>query len=322
MFHIFIVTQSGLDGQAVIGYDNTMNEFGSLHYNAIGPWLKRRFGERVVKLSLDGGFTCPNRDGSCGVGGCVFCADDGSGAFTGSIPQQMALLDRKWPDTTKFLAYFQNHTNTYAEPERLRVLWDEALAHPGVVGLAVATRPDCLPPNILDLLAEYNEKTFLWIELGLQTANETTALFINRCYPNETYEKAVRNLTDAHIRYVTHLILGLPGESREDMLSSSAFVSAFHPFGIKLHMLHVMKDTALARLYPGGFSLMDKEAYIDIVVDILERLPGDTTVHRLTGDAPRAALIAPLWTSDKHAVLNGIQQRFKARGTYQGIKMV
>ncbi len=297
-----------------------MGDFGSLHYNAIGPWLKERFGERVVKLSLDGGFTCPNRDGRCGIGGCIFCPDDGSGAFAGTIPQQISLLSRKWPDATKFLAYFQNHTNTYAPPERLRALWDEALAHPGVVGLAVATRPDCLPPEVLDLLEEYNEKTFLWIELGLQTAREDTARFINRCYENRVYEEAVLALSERQIRYVTHLILGLPRESKEDMLASAAYVSSYYPFGIKLHMLHVMRDTALARFYPGEFSLPGRDAYIDTVVDILERLPADITVHRLTGDAPKAALLAPLWTSDKHAVLNGIQQCFKARGTYQGAK--
>lgn len=294
-----------------------MNTFGSVHYNAIGPWLKERFGERIVKLSLDGGFTCPNRDGTAGTGGCIFCSSSGSGDFAGTIPQQMKLLSRKWPEA-RYIAYFQNHTNTYAPAERLRALWDDALSHPNVAGLAIATRPDCLPEPVLDLLSEYNEKTFSWVELGLQTIHQPTERLINRCYPLEVYDRAVRELSRRGIRYVTHLILGLPGENTEDMLASARYVTGKHPFGIKLHMLHVMKDTPLAAMYPDRCPLMSLDEYVNLICGILEQTPQDVTIHRLTGDAPGALLIAPEWTRNKHAVLNAIQQEFKRRGTYQG----
>jgi len=373
--------------------------FGSLRYNAIGPFLKNEFGCRVVKLSLDGGFTCPNRDGRCGTGGCLFCAEDGSGRFASDIPGEIALTSQKWPDA-KYIAYFQNFTNTYAPVERLRALWDEALGYreengplrarsrylgplpavlssdfasgssiaknrvpripvrgpfsslfqepkpefseditslrarsryleslqarsaksfPDMVGLAVATRPDCLPEDVLDLLSEYNEKTFLWVELGLQTSKQKTADYINRCYDNSVYEKAVSELKARGIRYVTHLILGLPGESEKDMLDSAAYVNAFSPFGLKLHMLHVMEGTRLGEIYKEQpFELLSKQDYVNTVCDILERTPQSVTIHRLTGDAPGDMLLAPEWTRDKHAVLNSIQQELKRRGSFQG----
>jgi uncharacterized protein len=295
------------------------NTFGSVHFNTIGAHLKNEFGCRVIKLSLDGGFTCPNRDGSAGTGGCLFCSPDGSGTFAGTPESQIHLLGNKWP-TGKYIAYFQNHTNTYAPAGRLRALWDDALARPGVIGLAVATRPDCLPEEVLELLAEYNRRTYLWVELGLQTSNEKTAAAMNRCYKNAVFENAMAQLTRRGIKVVVHLILGLPGESRQDMLTSADYAASFHPFGLKLHMLHVLKNTGLAKMYPGEFRTFEKEEYIRLVVDILERLPGDITIHRLTGDAPREELISPLWSRNKQSVLNGIQQEFKARGSYQGIR--
>lgn len=294
------------------------NPFGSIHYNAIAPALRREFGCRVVKLSLDGGFTCPNRDGTLGTGGCLFCAPEGGGRFAGTIEAQMALLGRKWPESL-YIAYFQSHTNTYGPPARLRRLWDQALAHPGVVGLAVATRPDCLPEEVLDLLSEYNRKTYLWVELGLQTCREATARAMNRCYENLAFEQGMARLSDRGIKAVIHLILGLPGEGRKDMLDSAAYAASFDPFGLKLHMLHVVKNTGLAGLYPETFRTLEKQEYIQLVVDILEKLPPAVTIHRLTGDAPAEDLIAPLWSLDKHAVLNGIQKEFKVRGTWQGV---
>ncbi|MBR0138983.1 MAG: TIGR01212 family radical SAM protein [Firmicutes bacterium] len=297
-----------------------MNIFGSLHYNAIGPVLTKEFGKRVVKLSLDGGFTCPNRDGSAGTGGCIFCSSSGSGDFTGPLSLQIGQLKRKWPDSL-YLPYFQSHTGTYAPVPRLRELWDEALAIPGAVGLAVATRPDCLPDDVLDLLSEYNGKTFLWVELGLQTSKEETARLINRCYPSEVYDEACLKLKARGIRTVTHLILGLPGETKEDMLASARHVFSFDPYGIKLHMLHVMKDTPLAEMYPDRCPLMSMDEYVSLVCDILEETPQSVTIHRLTGDAPKELLIAPDWTRNKHAVLNAIQREFKARGTRQGIRL-
>jgi radical SAM protein (TIGR01212 family) len=294
------------------------NIFGSTHFNTVATYLKKEFGCRVMKLSLDAGFTCPNRDGKAGTGGCLFCSDDGAGHYASNIESQIELLKNKWPEG-KYIAYFQNHTNTYASTERLRALWDDALAYPGVVGLAVATRPDCLPEDVLDLLSEYNKKTFLWVELGLQTSKEATAQAMNRCYENSVFETAMNQLTARGIKTVVHLILGLPGEDKKDMFTSADYVSSFNPFGLKLHMLHVMKNTGLAKMYPSQFRTFEKEEYIQLVVDILERLPQNITLHRLTGDSPKEDLIAPLWSVDKRSVLNGIQKEFKKRASFQGM---
>ena len=296
--------------------------FESIHYNAIGPYLKKQFGCRIAKLSLDGGFTCPNRDGTKGTGGCTFCSEDGSGRFTGPLQDQMTRLASKWPEDTKYIAYFQNFTGTYAPPERLRKLWEEALTLPGCVGLAVATRPDCLPEEVLDLLSEFNEKTFLWVELGLQTANEETAQKFNRCWKNADFEDAMRNLSARGIKCVIHLILGRPGEDKRQVLSSAAYAASFRPFGIKLHMLHLMEGTVMGEQYKHApFPLLGKDEYVSLVCDVLERMPADITVHRVTGDAPRKDLIAPLWTGDKRAVLRAIQQEFKRRNTRQGFML-
>ncbi len=338
-----------------------MNDFGSMHYNAIGPWLKKRFGQRMIKLSLDGGFTCPNRDGSKGYGGCSFCSETGSGDFTGafmaSIPAdlgcgaasmasdtaapgcgaasissqmeaQIKLLSRKWPNAG-YLAYFQNHTNTYAPVQKLRRLWDEALSFPDVKGLAIATRPDCLGPEVLQLLSEYNQKCFLWVELGLQSSKETTAEAFNRCYDNSVYKNAVKALSSLDIRYVTHLIIGLPGESREDMLASFDYVisgagtGSALPFGLKLHMLHLMEGTRMGAEYKEApWPLPTAEEYVCLLADMLERCPQEITIHRLTGDAPRVRLIAPEWTRNKHAVLNALQSEFRRRGSFQGSSLI
>ena len=298
--------------------------FDGLHYNSISSYLRKRFGCKVVKLSLDGGFTCPNRDGTKGTGGCTFCSAEGSGRFAGSIDDQICSISKKWTagstDTgLKYIAYFQSFTNTYATPERLRSLWDEALSHENVVGLAVATRPDCFGPEVLELLDEYNKRTFLWVELGLQTSNEQTAEKFNRCWKNADFELAMSNLSELGIKRVIHLILGLPGEDRECMLCSAEYAVAFHPFGIKLHMLHLMRGTPMGESFiRAPFPLLSLEEYVGTVCDIIERLPQDVTIHRLTGDAPQDTLIAPDWTRNKHRVLNAVQQEFKARGTYQG----
>ncbi|NCB41473.1 MAG: TIGR01212 family radical SAM protein [Clostridia bacterium] len=294
------------------------NIFNSTHFYTVSSYLKKEFGCRVMKLSLDAGFTCPNRDGTVGTGGCLFCSEDGAGHYASNIESQVELLKSKWPEG-KYIAYFQNHTNTYASTERLRALWEEALAYPNVVGLAVATRPDCLPEDVLNLLSEFNKRTFLWVELGLQTSNEGTARAMNRCYDNSAFKTAMNQLSIREIKAVIHLILGLPGEEKQDMFASADYVASFNPFGLKLHMLHVMKNTGLAKMYPDEFCTFKKEEYIRLVVDILERLPQDLTIHRLTGDAPKEDLIAPLWSIDKRSVLNGIQKEFKRRNSFQGI---
>ncbi|MGN1350939.1 MAG: TIGR01212 family radical SAM protein [Anaerovoracaceae bacterium] len=301
-------------------------------YNGIGPWLKESFGQRIVKLSIDGGFTCPNRDGTLSSEGCIFCSERGSGDFAGdrsaSITEQMdaqiRILSGKWKEF-RCLAYFQNYTNTYAPAAVLREKYEEALRHPLCCGLAIATRPDCISPEVLQLLSELNQKTFLWVELGLQTARDDTARAINRCCSTAVYDDTVRRLTGAGIRVVTHIIFGLPGETPQDMLQTVQHVCSAPIFGIKLHLLHIMKGTALghAFLHPAPFQPpfavpMEKETYIKTAADALELIPPEITIHRLTGDAPRQLLLAPLWSLDKKSVLNEIRRELKKRGTCQG----
>jgi len=293
--------------------------FGGEYFNSIGDYLKQRFGCKVIKLSLDAGFTCPNRDGTKGTGGCIFCSAEGSGDFASDIPGQIRLLSRKWP-SGKYIAYFQSHTNTYAPVDLLREKYYGALEYPDVVGIAIATRPDCLPPEVLELLSELNQKTFLWVELGLQTIHENTARLINRCYPLEVFDRAVEDLSGLGIKTVVHLILGLPGENREDMLSSVRYVCGKDIFGVKLHLLNVLKDTKLAEYYPGRLHIPTKEEYINLVVDALEIIPQHITIHRVTADAPRHLLIAPEWSYEKRSILNGIRKEFKNRGSFQGIR--
>lgn len=295
------------------------SRFNGQYFNSIGNYLKEHFGCKVIKLSLDAGFTCPNRDGSKGVGGCIFCSAEGSGHFASDIPGQIRLLSKKWP-SGKYIAYFQSFTNTYAPVEVLREKYYQALEYPGVVGIAIATRPDCLPLDVLDLLSELNEKTFLWVELGLQTIHEKTASLINRCYPLSIFNDAIEKLSGLNIKTVVHLILGLPGETREDMLESVRYVSNTDIFGIKLHLMNVLKNTKLAEFYPDRIHIPKKEEYINLVVNALEIIPPHITIHRVTADAPRHLLIAPEWGYEKRSILNGIQKEFKRRGSYQGIR--
>ncbi|MGI6204153.1 MAG: TIGR01212 family radical SAM protein [Anaerovoracaceae bacterium] len=299
--------------------------------NHIGEYLRYEFGFKVIKLSIDGGFTCPNRDGTKGTGGCIFCSEGGSGELAGTIEQQLALLSEKWPSAGGYIAYFQSHTNTYAPADVLREKYENALAYPGIVGLAVATRPDCLPEETLDLLEELSEKTYLWVELGLQTSDDDTAMRINRCYPLSDYDDAVRRLTERGIRVVTHLILGLPGETREIMETSVRHVTepvgenpdgtGRHIFGMKLHLLNVVKNTALMRDYPGYTPFGTPEEYISLVCDMLEIIPADITMHRLTGDVPRRLLVAPEWSYKKRTILNGIEKEMRRRGSFQGCRL-
>ena len=293
--------------------------FRGEYYNSIGGYLKERFGCKVIKLSLDAGFTCPNRDGTKGTGGCIFCSADGSGDFASDIPGQIRLLSRKWP-SGKYIAYFQSHTNTYAPVDLLRKKYYDALEYPDVIGIAIATRPDCLPPEVLELLSELNRKTFLWVELGLQTIHEDTARLINRCYPLEVFDRAVDELSGLGIKTVVHLIFGLPGESRQDMITSVRYVCSKDIFGVKLHLLNVLKDTKLAEYYPDRLHIPTKEEYINLVVDALEIIPKHITIHRVTADAPRHLLIAPEWSYEKRTILNGIRKEFKNRGSFQGIR--
>lgn len=294
-------------------------------FYSISSYLKEKMGGKVVKLAIDGGFTCPNRDGSKGTGGCVFCSASGSGDMASDLPSQIRLLSNKWPNA-KYLAYFQSHTNTYAPVAQLRRQYEEALTYPGVVGLAIATRPDCLPKDVLDLLSEFNEKTFLWVELGLQTIHENTAQLMNRCYPLSVYDQAARELALRGIRAVTHLIFGLPGESREQMLDSVTYVCqelkpAQRIFGIKLHMLNLVRGSQMERLYPNYVSFASIEEYVDLVVSALEIIPPEITIHRLSADAPRPTLISPEWSYKKRTILNSIHKALRERNTFQGARL-
>jgi hypothetical protein len=294
-----------------------------LPYFSIGQDLKARFGGKIVKLSLDAGFTCPNRDGTKGFGGCSFCSPEGSGELSSDMASQMALLSTKWPTAMGYLAYFQSHTNTYAPVGKLRALYQEALSYPNVVGIAIATRPDCLDDEVLDLLDELNRQTFLWVELGLQTIHENTATRMNRGYPLSVYDDAVANLSKRNIRIVTHLILGLPGESKQDMVNSVGYVTqpsadGKRIYGIKLHLLNVVKGSALEKNYEGYIPFASPKEYIDLVCDLLPLIPPEITIHRLTGDVPRNLLVSPEWSYKKRTILNGILHEMGRREKKQG----
>jgi len=280
-------------------------------FNAIGAYLKNEFGCKVIKLSIDGGFTCPNRDGTLSRDGCTFCSPQGSGELASNIPDQIALLSKKWPDA-KYLAYFQNHTNTYAPVSTLREKYEDALSYPGVVGIAIATRPDCLSPPVLDLLEELNQKTFLWVELGLQTIHDKTAEQINRCYPLTVFDQAMDQLSKRNIKTVVHLILGLPGEGKKEMLDSVRFVCSKGIFGIKLHMLNLVKGSTLEKTHPDYVSFETMEDYMTLVTEALLLIPPEVTIHRITGDVPRKLLISPVWSYEKLSILNGINKKLQA----------
>lgn len=289
------------------------------YINSISDYLKNVFGQKTVKLSIDGGFTCPNRDGTKGTGGCLFCSEGGGGDFASTIEDQIRLLSEKWPDA-KYLAYFQNHTNTYAPTEVLRAKYEAALRHPLISGIAIATRPDCLSGQVLDLLSEINEKHFLWVELGLQTIHQSTADLINRCYDLSVYDAAIKALRDRDIRVVVHLILGLPGETRQDMIDSVKYVCQSGAWGLKLHLLNVVKGSRMEADYSDYNSFPSLESYVDFVCDLLEIIPPEVVIHRMTGDAPRKILITPQWSYRKRTILNGIYAELRRRGSRQGCK--
>lgn len=305
-------------------------------YHSLDYELKTKYGEKIYKIALDAGMTCPNRDGTCGSRGCIFCSAGGSGDFAVplydktapehriSIKTQLEAGLRYFRDKktgSRFIAYFQAYTNTYAPVPELEALYREALDEPSVAGISIATRPDCLADEVLMLLdrlkKEYTEK-FIWIELGLQTIHETTSVFIRRGYPLSVFEHALKCLKALSIPVITHVILGLPGESRQMMLETCHFLACRNIDGIKLQSLYVLNNTDLAGLYEKKrFELFDLPEYIDIVISCLELLPPDTVIHRVTGDAPGSQLIAPSWSLDKRRVLNTLHQEMKKRGTWQ-----
>ena len=294
--------------------------FAGRRFYAADTWLKEHFGRKTIKLAVDGGFTCPNRDGSKGVGGCTFCSDTGSGEFASTIEEQLSLYARKWPSAC-YLAYLQNHTNTYAPAEVLYRKYTALLADPRIEGLVIGTRPDCLGDEILDMLAELAGDHFIWLELGLQTIHEQTSAAINRCYELSCFDRAARELSRRHLRYVTHLILGLPGESEEMMLDSVRYAaSAPGLFGLKLHLLNVVRGSTLAKTHPDYTPFAALDDYVDLAVRCLEIIPPHITIHRLTGDAPRPLLINPPWSFNKRTILNRIDEQLSLRDTWQGKK--
>ncbi len=284
-----------------------------------GQYFKERFGQKVYRIALDGGFTCPNRDGTLDSRGCIFCSGQGSGDFaanrflniTEQIEQGKALIQKKMPDGEgKYIAYFQAFTGTYAPLTQLKEKYMAALEHPDIVALDIATRPDCLPEDVLDLLEELNRIKPVWVELGLQTIHEKTASYIRRGYPLSVYDDAIKKLTERGIEVITHVILGLPGESREEMLDTVSYVGAGPISGIKLQLLHVLEGTDLATDYRNGlFTCMSMEEYTDLVRDCIALLPEQVVVHRMTGDGARRDLIAPLWSLDKKRVLNMLRKK-------------
>lgn len=293
---------------------------GGRRFNSISDYLKDEFGTKTIKLGIDGGFTCPNRDGTKGFGGCTFCSDTGSGEFSSNVDDQIRLMSDKWPNAS-YLAYFQNHTNTYAPVDELRKKYFAVLEDPRIKGLVIGTRPDCLSDEVLDLLSEINETHFMWVELGLQTIHEDTAKNINRCYSLDVFDKAMEDLRARGIKTVVHLILGLPGENRDMMLESVRY-AANKPglFGMKLHLMNLVKGSALAGTDPDYVSFPDIETYVNLVVDCLEIIPETVTIHRLTGDAPREILISPVWSFNKRTILNSINDRLNLLDTWQGKK--
>lgn len=297
-------------------------------YRSFSYEMKRTFGSKIIKLSLDGGFTCPNRDGTLGKKGCIFCGEEGSGEFAASrnldikkqVESQKHIMSKKW-NSGKYVAYFQNFTNTYSTYEDLKEKYEQAISQEGVVGLAIATRPDCLSEEVLDLLEQISKKTFLWIELGLQTIHEKTADFLRRGYSLDCYDRAIEQLNKRNIKVVTHLIFGLPGESKEEMLSSVKYVANTNTWGVKFHLLYIQRETDIYEYYKNNpFKMLTMDEYIAVITDSIEYLPKHMVIHRLTGDGKRSLLVEPLWSLDKLRVLSGIDMELKKRDSYQGIK--
>lgn len=294
------------------------------HYYSLNEYLQNTFGEKVYKLSVDLGLSCPNRDGTLDTRGCIFCLAGSShfasqsGSISARIDEAKALVAKK-TKATRFVAYFQSYTNTYAPVEYLKSVFYEVIARDDIVALSIATRPDCLPAEILSLLGALNKIKPIWVELGLQTANEKTAEYIRRCYPDSVYVEAVRDLKKLGINVITHIILGLPNETADDALASVDLAVESGTDGVKLQLLHVLRGTDLYADYiKGSFSALTLEEYTDILFACIERLPENVVIHRITGDAPKKHLAAPLWSADKKTVLNTLNREMEMRGVRQG----
>jgi len=297
-------------------------------YHTLNYFYKNKFGVKVFKVSLNGGFSCPNLDGKVGFGGCIYCSKSGSGEFGGDINKSLTEQFYEMKDVVnkkhipcKYIGYFQARTNTYADIDTLKSKYEEVLSIPDVIGLNIATRCDAISDECLDYLTELNKRTFLTIELGLQTIHESTSKLINRCHSLEQFDLMVRKLRDRHINVVVHIINGLPYENEEMMLDTVRHINILGVQGIKIHMLHIIKDTGMANLYlKENFHVLSKDEYIDIVIKQLEVLDPKIIVNRITSDPDKNTLLEPTWLLDKCQLLNDIDKEMKKRDTYQGIK--
>lgn len=291
-------------------------------YYSLNQYFKNKYGEKVGKLSLDGGFSCPNRDGSLSTAGCIFCSEKGSGDFTNSglsirdqIERQKSVAKNKWK-VSKFFAYFQAFTNTYGPVDILRKIYYQVLDDPEIVGLAIATRADCLSDEILDLLEELSKLTDLWIEIGMQSVKEETIDYINRGYSHKYLDQKLKILRKRKIKFLLHVIFGLPGEDEKDMLASIDYVNKSGAFGIKIHSLYIQNDSVLYKKYlEDDFTILTKDQYTDLVVQALGLLNDDIVVHRITGDGDKNKLVAPLWSADKLSVIGEINRKLKIVNT-------
>lgn len=297
-----------------------------MFYNDLNSYLKTKYGVKIYKLSIDGGLTCPNRDGTLGTRGCIFCSDNGSGEFAetpcGNIAEQLEKAKKRVESKNKdgkYIAYFQSFTNTYGDIKYLERIYREAIAPDYIVGLSVATRPDCLGDEVISLLSEINKIKPVSIELGLQTIHQKTADYIRRGYKTEVFDNTVKRLKAAGIETVAHLILGLPGESEKMMLETVNHVGKLGVNGVKFHLLYIIRGTDLEKDYKAGlFSTLGMEEYVDLLEKCIKALPKDVIIHRLTGDGAKRDLIAPLWSADKKKVLNYIKKRFESDCLIQG----
>ena len=296
------------------------------HYYSINQYYRDTFGCKVYKLALDGGFTCPNRDGTKGVGGCIFCSDSGSGDFSTrtdigvweAIEKAKKIVSFK-QSGGKYIAYFQNHTNTYGPIEKMESLFTKAISHPDIVALSIGTRPDCLGNDVLDLMDQLNKEKTVFVELGLQTIHPDTAERIHRCYPLSDYDRAVKELKNRNINTVVHMILGLPGETDDMILQTAEYIGRSGANGIKFQLLHILDHTDLGQMYlDGNVPVLTMERYTDLLEQCIERIPPQMVVHRITGDGAKKDLLAPLWSGNKKAVLNYINQRLDEDEILQG----